>query len=197
MVGFPRNLPRASAQRVGYASRVLGPLGILGGGQLGRMTLQAASVLGVDVVIAERFADSPAARLTQRSVVFHNGWDDAQSLDELAKLASTVTLENEFVDAAVLRALERRGCTVLPSPDCVASVQDKLVQKRALAQAELPVAHFSDDLDTAEKELGWPLMLKSRRDGYDGRGNALVRSRQELLEAAERLARGVYAEQYV
>jgi 5-(carboxyamino)imidazole ribonucleotide synthase len=182
---------------VSYASRVLGPLGILGGGQLGRMTLQAASVLGVDVVIAERFADSPAARLTQRSVVFQNGWDDAQSLDELAKLANTVTLENEFVDAAVLRALERRGCTVLPSPECVASVQDKLLQKRALAQAELPVAHFTDDLDAAEKELGWPLMLKARRDGYDGRGNVLVRSRQELLEAAERLGRGVYAEQYV
>jgi 5-(carboxyamino)imidazole ribonucleotide synthase len=185
------------AQRLSYADHVVGRLGILGGGQLGRMTLQAASVLGVDIVIGERFAGSPAARLTDRSIVFTGGWDDAQALDELARLTPVVTLENEFVDASVLRGLERRGCTVLPSPDCVATVQDKFLQKRALARAELPVAQFTDDLDTAEKELGWPLMLKARRDGYDGRGNVLVRSQQELLDAAKRLGRDVYAEQYV
>ena len=56
-------------------------LGILGGGQLGRMTLLAASALGIDVVIAERFPDSPAARLTSQSVVFSLGWDDAEALD--------------------------------------------------------------------------------------------------------------------
>src|SRR3977135_1409575 len=89
-----------------------GPLGILGGGQLGRMTLQAASALGVDVVVAERFPDSPAARLTSSSVVFPNGWDDVEALDELARLAPVITLENEFVDAGVLEALERRGARV-------------------------------------------------------------------------------------
>src|SRR5579864_7591089 len=61
----------------------MGPLGILGGGQLGRMTLQAASRLGIDVVIAERFADSPAARLTSQSVVFEHGWDDPNALQQL------------------------------------------------------------------------------------------------------------------
>src|SRR4029078_5031984 len=100
----------------------------LGGGQLGRMTLQAASSLGIDVVVAERFADSPAARLTSRSVVFTRGWDDADALDELAQCAPVITLENEFVDAAVLDALERRGARVLPSPPSVRVARAKLAE---------------------------------------------------------------------
>ena len=85
----------------------MGPLGILGGGQLGRMTLQAASRLGVEVVIAERFADSPAARLTSTSLVFPRGWDDPAMLDALAGLTRVVTLESEFVDWRALDALEQ------------------------------------------------------------------------------------------
>jgi 5-(carboxyamino)imidazole ribonucleotide synthase len=176
---------------------VLGPLGILGGGQLGRMTLQAASVLGIDVAIAERFAKSPAARLTDQSVVFPNGWDDAERLEDLAKRAPVVTLESEFVDAGVLRKLEERGCVVRPSPACVGTVQDKLRQKQALAAAELPLPRFTDDLANAARELGWPLMLKARRDGYDGRGNALVRHTAELAQARQRLGESVYVEEYV
>src|SRR5690242_19448502 len=109
---------------------MIGPLGILGGGQLGRMTLQAASRLGIDVVIAERFPDSPAARLTSRSIVFPNGWNDPARLDELAALTPVVTLESEFVDWRVLDALQARGVAVRPSPACVGVVQDKLLQKQ-------------------------------------------------------------------
>ena len=90
-----------------------------------------------------------------------------------------MTLENEFVDWRVLQGLEERGTRVRPSPTCVAVVQDKLLQKQALARAELPVPAFREvngaaDVVAAADELGWPLMLKARRDGYDGRGNALV-----------------------
>jgi 5-(carboxyamino)imidazole ribonucleotide synthase len=170
----------------------MGPLGILGGGQLGRMTLQAASSLGIDVVIAEREPRSPAARLTDTSVVFHGGWGDDTALRELARLAPVVTLENEFVDATVLERLEALGSRVRPSPGCVGVVQDKLRQKLALAAAELPVPVFRsvstpDDLPGLGKELGWPLMLKARRDGYDGRGNALVRSARDAEAACDRL----------
>jgi 5-(carboxyamino)imidazole ribonucleotide synthase len=170
----------------------MGPLGILGGGQLARMTLQAASALGLDVVIAERFPDSPAARLTAHNVVFMAGWDDAAALDRLARLTSIVTLENEFVDAAVLEALERRGARVLPAPACVRVVQDKLLQKQALAAAELPVPGFRrlddpSDLRQAAAEMGWPLMLKARRDGYDGRGNIVVHDDSEAGSACAAL----------
>src|SRR5438309_939961 len=167
---------------------VMGPLGLLGGGQLGRMTLQAARALGLDTVVGERFANSPAARLTAQSVVFDGGWDDAAALDRLAQLAPVVTLENEFVDWHVLQALEERGARVLPSPACVGVVQDKLLQKQALARAELPVPMFCEvgdpaGLVAAADDLGWPLMLKARRDGYDGRGNVVVREASEADSA--------------
>jgi 5-(carboxyamino)imidazole ribonucleotide synthase len=183
----------------------MGPLGILGGGQLGRMTLQAASALGLDVVIAERFPDSPAARMTSQSVVFNRGWDDPHALDQLARLAPVVTLENEFVDWRVLQALEERGVRVLPSPSCVGVVQDKLLQKQALARAELPVPMFCEVADpagliAAAQELGWPLMLKARRDGYDGRGNVLVHDASEVEAAFAKLGwpgRELFAEAFV
>src|SRR6185503_8374939 len=98
------------------------PLSILGGEQLARMTLQAASALGIDVVIAERFVNSPAARMTNASVVFEGGWYDPRALDSLASLAPVVTLESEFVDAGALEELQRRGARVLPRPACVATV---------------------------------------------------------------------------
>ena len=183
----------------------MGPLGILGGGQLGRMTLQAASALGLDTVVAERFANSPAARLTSQNVVFDSGWDDAAALDRLAQLAPVVTLENEFVEWRVLRALEERGARVLPSPACVGVVQDKLLQKQALARAELPVPLFCEVADpaglvAAADDLGWPLMLKARRDGYDGRGNVVVREASEADAAFATLGwpgRALFAEALV
>jgi 5-(carboxyamino)imidazole ribonucleotide synthase len=103
-----------------------------------------------------------------------------------------VTLENEFVDAMVLERLEALGCRVRPSPSCVGIVQDKLRQKQALAAAELPVPQFRavsapEELAKLGKELGWPLMLKARRDGYDGHGNVLVHSGREAEAACERL----------
>ena len=181
------------------------PLGILGGGQLGRMTLEAASQLGLDVLIGERFPDSPAARMTAHSVVFDGTWDDPRALDQVAARASLVTLENEFVDADVLDQLEARGCRVLPKPATVRTVQDKLFQKRALLKAELPVPRFvsigqPSDIAPAADTLGWPLMLKARRDGYDGRGNVLVHTAAEAQHACERLGwpdRLLFAEAYV
>ena len=183
----------------------MGPLGILGGGQLGRMTLQAASRLGIAVVIAEQFPNSPAAQLTSTSVIFERGWNDPSALERLSKLAPVITLENEFVDWRVLQCLEELGTIVRPSPMCVGVVQDKLLQKQALARAELPVPNFweiaePDNLAAAAEDLGWPLMLKARRDGYDGRGNIVVHSPSEADDACRRLGwpdRALFAEAFV
>jgi 5-(carboxyamino)imidazole ribonucleotide synthase len=179
-------------------------LGILGGGQLGRMTLQAASRLGIDVVIGERFSGSPAARMTDASVVFEHGWHDPAALEAFAGQVDVVTLENEFVDARVLSTLEARGVRVWPDATCVATVQDKLLQKQALARAELPVPRFAPveaprDLQAIGEQLGWPLMLKARRDGYDGRGNVLVDDPTHAEAACQRLGwpeRRLFAEAF-
>lgn len=165
-------------------------LGILGGGQLARMTLQAAIPLGIDVAILADAPDSPAGRLTRHEIV--GGWDDAAALQAFARLSQVVTLENEFVPAEVLEQLARSGLHVRPGPAGLRVIQDKLRQKQVLAAHGLPVPRFAavesvDDLQHAAAEWGWPLILKARRNGYDGYGNATLRSADEIAPAWARL----------
>jgi 5-(carboxyamino)imidazole ribonucleotide synthase len=181
------------------------PLGILGGGQLGRMTIQAASTLGIDVVIGDFKPRSPAGRLAQSEVIFNGTWDDDKAIVSIAQQAQTITLENEFVDADVLKKLQEAGATVLPSPDCVRTVQDKLKQKTALKEAGVPVPAFRQvncpaALETIGEELGWPFVLKARRDGYDGYGNRKLDRTDDLTAACESLGwpdRELFVEQFV
>jgi 5-(carboxyamino)imidazole ribonucleotide synthase len=181
------------------------PLGILGGGQLGRMTIQAASELGIDVVIGDGKPRSPAGRLAQDEVIFTGGWDDDSAIQEIARKAPTITLENEFVDAGVLEKLVAAGATVLPSPDCVRTVQDKLKQKTAMQKAGIPVPEFRrvdhpDDLTKIGDTLGWPFVLKARRDGYDGYGNRKINHGDSVTSACEQLGwpdRELFVEQFV
>lgn len=166
-------------------------IGIFGGGQLARMLTQAAITLGLETVIFERSADSPAGRLTQREVI--GPWEDARLLARFAAQCDLVTLENEFVDATILATLEAQGLPVYPSATTVGTVQDKLIQKQAIAAAGLPVAPFRatdspDHVVAAAATLGWPLVLKARRNGYDGYGNATLHSSAELASAWARLS---------
>jgi 5-(carboxyamino)imidazole ribonucleotide synthase len=161
-------------------------LGILGGGQLGRMLLAAATALGLDVAIMEPAPDSPAGRLTRQEIV--GAWDDEAALHRLAGCATTITLENEFVPARSLRLLEQYGCTVVPSTSALAMVQDKLHQKEQLAATGLPVPPFRSVTDAADvlacaRELGWPLLLKRRRNGYDGYGNRTLHGPEDVAPA--------------
>ncbi|MBP1467009.1 5-(carboxyamino)imidazole ribonucleotide synthase [Candidatus Chloroploca sp. M-50] len=168
-------------------------IGIFGGGQLARMLTQAAITLGLETVIFERFADSPAGRLTRREVV--GAWDDPEVLAHFAEQCDLVTLENEFVDARILATLEDRGVPVFPTAATVAVVQDKLTQKERIAAAGLSVPAFQgvtwpDEVLQAGKILGWPMVLKARRNGYDGYGNATLRNAEDIGPAWERLSKG-------
>lgn len=168
-------------------------IGIFGGGQLAQMLTQAAISLGLETTIFERVADSPAGRLTQREIV--GDWDDPAALERFAALSDLVTLENEFVDAAILARLEQQGMPVRPSSKTVAVVQDKLLQKERIAAAGLALPPFRavsspEDVIAAGAAFGWPMVLKARRGGYDGYGNATVRRADEVAPAWERLTRG-------
>jgi 5-(carboxyamino)imidazole ribonucleotide synthase len=168
-------------------------IGIFGGGQLAQMLTQAAISLGVETTIFERTPDSPAGRLTQREII--GPWEDAAALERFAAGCDLVTLENEFVDAAILSALEQRGLPALPSAATVALVQDKLAQKERIAAAGVPVppsrgVGSPGDVLAAAEVLGWPLVLKARRNGYDGYGNATMGGPADVEAAWERLARG-------
>ncbi len=161
-------------------------IGILGGGQLARMLLQAAARLGLDVAIMERVADSPAGRLTRREVVAE--WNDEEALRRFAAMAPAILLESEFVPARSLHLLERHGARVVPGSAALAAAQDKLYQKARLDDAGLPVAPFrpvddAEGVHAAARELGWPLLLKRRRDGYDGYGNRLLRGPDDVAPA--------------
>lgn len=178
-----------SARLRGGRSR--GPcLGIIGGGQLARMTALAALPLGCEVVVLEKNPLSPGARLAPLSMV--GDWEDPEVLRELAARVDVVTLENEFVPAGTLRHLEGRPHGLYPTAATLALTQDKLVQKQTLEQAGVPVARYRavstvDELRTAGDEWGWPLVVKTRRNGYDGKGNVTVRSEGGMAAAWARL----------
>ena len=158
-------------------------LGIIGGGQLARMTALAARPFGVEVVVLEKNPAGPAAQLSPNSAV--GDWNDPATLVKFAAHCDVITLENEFVDAGALAVLEQAGHRVFPSAACIALTQDKLTQKQALQTAGLAVPKFCAVNSPAEtvgaaKDFGWPLLLKTRRNGYDGKGNFTVRSEADV-----------------
>ncbi len=168
-----------------------GCLAILGGGQLARMSAYAAYRLGLDVGIMARPADdNPAARVATHT--WMGAYDDRALLEDVARQAAAVTLENEFVDVGVLQVLEARGVAVFPSSKTLALVQDKATQKGVCVKAGLPVPRFAtvetpEDVLKAAESLGWPLVLKARRNGYDGYGNALLRDPADVEPAFTKL----------
>ena len=171
-------------------------LGIIGGGQLAKMLAQSASQFGCEIVVLERREDSPAAAIAAHSVI--GDWDNPESLLKLGALADVVTLENEFVDAESLAALEQFGHALRPGSATIRVVQDKLLQKRALADAGLPVPRFAPAPDkkavlAAAEKFGWPLLLKKRRNGYDGKGNFTLRSAADIDAAWAQLDGNVNA----
>ncbi len=164
------------------ASRPL-TLGLIGGGQLAKMTAQAAAQFGVAVAILERKEHSPASGLAHHNLI--GDWDNPADLLRLAALCDVLTLENEFVDAEALAAVERHGHRLYPGSGTVKIVQDKLWQKQAVADEGIPLPRFMDtptpaDVLRAGADFGWPLVLKKRRNGYDGKGNHTLRSAADL-----------------
>ncbi|OGT80003.1 MAG: 5-(carboxyamino)imidazole ribonucleotide synthase [Gammaproteobacteria bacterium RIFCSPLOWO2_02_FULL_61_13] len=168
-------------------------IGIIGGGQLAKMTALAGLQLGCDVIVLERSSASPAATLALHSIV--GDWNDPEVLLQLAAQSDVITLENEFVDAGALRVLEASGARLLPTAHSIALTQDKFVQKSTLAEAGLPVSAFrmvasTQDIHDAGREYGWPVVLKTRRNGYDGKGNFTVRSAADAATGWENLGAG-------
>ncbi len=166
-------------------------VGILGGGQLARMTAEAASTLGIETALLEHEANSPAGRIAAREVT--GAWTDEQALAALAKDALAVTLENEFVEVSALEWLAARGVPVFPTARTLATVQDKLLQKQYMRAAGVPVPDFAEvtrpeDIMAAGERWGWPLVLKARRNGYDGYGNATLRGSEDIADACTRLS---------
>lgn len=165
-------------------------IGILGGGQLARMSAYAAYRLGFDIAILEKERNSPAGQITQKEFV---GWvDDSSILRSFSKQCDVITLENEFIDYQQLALLEKIKKKVVPNSRTIALIQDKFLQKESLSLKQLPVADYLSVSTTTEFEkisikLGLPFVLKSRKLGYDGYGNAFIKNKKDFEKEFRRL----------
>jgi 5-(carboxyamino)imidazole ribonucleotide synthase len=160
-------------------------LGVLGGGQLGRMFVHAAQARGFRVAVLEPDRASPAGAAAD--VHLRSAYTDAESLAELQRLCSAVTTEFENVPAPALRALAQT-CTVAPTADAVEACQHRAREKAAFAAAGVPcaphaVVQTAQDTHDARLSALLPGILKTARLGYDGKGQATVSSLDELAAA--------------
>ncbi len=174
-------------------------IGIVGGGQLAKMTALPAMELGCEIIILEKTENTPAACLA--ADIFYGDWDDPTNLLKLADKVDVVSLENEFVDANSLKTVEDAGHRLYPGSATIGMVQDKLTQKQALSDAGISVTPFAavnsrEEIKQQAELLGWPLVLKARRNGYDGKGNATLDSAKDIDEAWAKLD-GDHRELYV
>lgn len=174
-------------------------VGIVGGGQLGKMMISSSAALDLDITVLDPSPDCPAHRLANRTIQadFH----DKEAIRKLASCVDVLTFEFEHIDVTALEEAEREGCLVVPSAETLRLIQDKGVQKQHLRDSGLPVPDFRF-LESEEEALlmfqeKGPLMLKSRRGGYDGKGSLPGRTEEEVRTAWRELEGrdgGIFAE---
>ncbi len=168
-------------------------IGIIGGGQLGKMIAQEAKRMSLKVIVLDPTPDCPAVSVSDRQIVAD--FKDRAAIRELAKSSDVVTYEIESGDTDALAELEREGSKIYPSSETLRILQDKLLQKEHLKKHGLPVPEFVDLAvnvsspcadDLAElygkivSKIGYPFVAKARRDSYDGRGNLTIHNESEL-----------------
>lgn len=159
-------------------------LGFLGGGQLARMSIQAAQRMGLQCISLDPDGNSPASQI---AASIHGRLDDPTSIKSLLESCRFATLENEFIRAtAVEEALEASGqnpSKLVPSLSALSTIQDKLVQRRALMRANVPCPRaeaIEGDGRSAVEAIGFPMALKARFGGYDGKGNRYADTLEEF-----------------
>lgn len=157
-------------------------IGILGGGQLGRMLASAANQLGFDVHIFCPETDSPASRAACRT--WTADYLDADALGDFARSCDVVTLEFENIPVAATDVIAATGVPLHPGPRSLAIAQDRADEKAFLNRIGIPTAPYevidaAGDIPAALGRVGGTGVLKTRRDGYDGKGQAWVRSPAE------------------
>ncbi|MBA3872253.1 MAG: 5-(carboxyamino)imidazole ribonucleotide synthase [Anaerolineae bacterium] len=176
-------------------------IGILGGGQLGRMLAFDAQRMGMKVVVLDPDPNAPAGQVANQHIV--GSFRDPQKIAELAQVCDVVTVEIEHVDADALESLEKQGVVVQPSARTIRLIQDKFAQKQLFATMGVPVAPFVEVMDEqaayqAAEQLGLPFILKAKKLAYDGRGNAVVSALEEIPQAIKVLGgQGLYAEGWI
>ncbi len=161
---------------------------MVGGGQLARMTHQAAIALGQSLRVLAVSSDDPAAQVSPDVVI--GAHTDLDALRQAATGAAALTFDHEHVPTELLDTLVAEGVKVFPPPEALVHAQDKLVMRRKLEKLGAPIPRFTavnhvDDVDAFAAETGGPVVIKTVRGGYDGRGVVLAR---DLAHAREVVA---------
>lgn len=165
-------------------------IGILGDGQLAKMSGKAALDLEHKVIFYGNQPDGPCHGLGE---FIQGTFNDLEKLSEFAQKVDVITLENEFVTSSLLEKLESMGKTVYPSSKTFKQIENKLAEKRAFEQMQIPVTPYSQirdfeqDMNKFISAYGFPVVLKSSTGGYDGYGTALAKSMDEALLAFQNL----------
>ncbi|KAK2758356.1 phosphoribosylaminoimidazole carboxylase ade2 [Arachnomyces sp. PD_36] len=184
-------------------------VGILGGGQLGRMLVEAASNRNIPTAILDK-NNSPAKQINANTLGVDGSFTDPKAIRRLARKCDILTVEIEHVDTHVLEEIEKesqaegKNIEVQPSWETVRIIQDKYLQKERLIENKvdiaesIPIATASEDaLAQAAGKLGLPFMLKARTGAYDGRGNYVVKTAGDYKAALKALeGRPLYAERW-
>lgn len=166
---------------------MMATVGVLGGGQLGRMLALAAHPLGIRVICLDPSPDAPAGQVTELSV---GGWDDPSALSALEH-CDVVTFEFESVPEQAARRLAEK-VPVRPAPQALATAQDRLHEKTCFGELGIPTPRFApaasaDELSRALRELGTPAVVKTRRLGYDGKGQRVIRDASDAASVFSEL----------
>ncbi|THW55001.1 phosphoribosylaminoimidazole carboxylase [Aureobasidium pullulans] len=177
-------------------------VGLLGGGQLGRMFVEAANRLNIQVNILDA-AKSPAKQISSHEGHFEGSFKDPEAIEKLSKTCDVVTVEIEHVDTQILEKISSQ-VAVEPSWKTIRMIQDKYAQKEHLQEYNVATAQSiplagatTEDLEKVGEHIGFPFMLKSRTEAYDGRGNFPVKSSADFDAALKALgSRPLYAEKW-
>ena len=158
-------------------------IGIIGGGQLGKMMIQEAKKLGVYVTILDPTKDCPASTICDEHIVA--SFSDEEAMLSLAKKSDVITYEFEHINYEYLMKLEDLGYKIYPSPKCLKIIQNKFTQKTILKENNINVPDFClinniEDIKRLSKDFSYPLVLKTCTGGYDGKGNYLIKSEEDI-----------------
>ena len=157
-------------------------IGIIGGGQLGRMMALAAKEAGYKVAVLEPTMDSPCGQVADIRIVA--SYNDEAALEELAEVSDVITYEFENIDYSGLKRLAQIAY-VPQGAELVRITQDRIIEKTEIQASGVPIAKFVEassyeELEQRIDEVGFPCVVKTARGGYDGKGQQTVRSKEEL-----------------
>jgi 5-(carboxyamino)imidazole ribonucleotide synthase len=179
-----RRVPRGSRIAISIENPIA--IGIIGGGQLGKMIAQEAKRMSLKVIVLDPSHDCPASFVSDDVIVadFKDDW----AIRKLAAMSDILTYEIELANSSTLKELELENYPVYPSPETLSLIQNKYRQKSFLKENKISVPEFElvrseGHLEELCEEYGYPAMLKASENSYDGRGNFLITSKNNIQQA--------------